>query len=612
MRGITGIIGCNDPAFLKDIQGLIRRQGLSQNELYERDAVTLIHTKLKAADSRHEQQPMIFSEGDFEIALVFNGNIYNAQELRAELEDLGHKFASFSNTEVLLRAYTEWREKCVERLNGTFAFAVWEHHNKRLFFARDRMGVKPLFYARRGEMFIFGSELKTLLAHPLIKPEIDINSIAEIMLIGPGRTPGYGIIKGIEEVLPAHCGFFYQNNPDNMQLWPYWKLEDRTHTDNFEQTSEKVRELIFDSVKKQLVSDVPVGTFLSGGLDSSIISAIMNMHFRKQNRELHTFSVDFKDNDRFFQANPFQPGNDHPFVEKMSNYLGSTHHRILLDSEELSDALYDAVDARNLPGMADVDASLLLFCKEVKEHVSVAMSGESADELFGGYPWYRDKSIRDQDGFPWSKSGDYRMSFLKSELATMINSSYADERYRQTVAESDILPNTSPLERRMKEMVNLNLQWFMQTLLERKDRMSTYCGLEARVPFCDYRIVEYLYTIPWEMKDYQNREKGLLRNAMAGLLPDEILWRKKSPYPKTYNPSYLQIVSIRLKEIISDEDAPILKIANKESLENLLKSENTDKNLVPWYGQLMARPQTIAYFLQLNYWLKKYRIKIAL
>ncbi|MCL2398719.1 MAG: asparagine synthase (glutamine-hydrolyzing) [Defluviitaleaceae bacterium] len=611
MCGIAGIIGCNNPYFSKDIQGLLQRRGSDQKGLYEKDLVTLIHTRLKVTDLNHGQQPMIFSEGDFEIALICNGNLYNAQELRIELKNLGHKFTSLSDTEVLLHAYVEWQEKCVERLNGTFAFAVWENHNKRLFFARDRMGVKPLFYARRGEIFIFGSEIKTLLAHPLIEPQIDIDSIAEIMLIGPGRTPGYGVIKGIEEVLPAYCGFFYQSNPNNLQLWPYWKLEDKPHTDTFDQTTEKVRELIIDSIKRQIAYDVPMGTFLSGGLDSSIISSVTNSYFRKQSIPLHTFSVDFKDNERFFQSNPFQPGNDHPFIEKMTDYLGSTHHRILLDTEKLVDALYDAVDARDLPGMADVDASLLLFCKEVKKHVTVAMSGECADELFGGYPWFRDKTIRDREGFPWSKSNEYRMSFLKPELAKAINTSYVEERYGQTVAKTNILPNISPLERRMKEMINLNLQWFMQTLLERKDRMSMYNGLEARVPFCDYRIVEYLYTIPWEMKNYKNREKGLLRLAMEDFLPDEILWRKKSPYPKTYNPSYLQTVSNRLKETIADTSAPILRIINKESLENLLKIENHAHNSVPWYGQLMTTPQTIAYFLQLNYWLEKYHIQIV-
>jgi len=425
------------------------------------------------------------------------------------------------------------------------------------------------------------------------------------MLIGPGRTPGYGVFRGIEELPPATCGFF---DHGGLKLRQYWKLEDKEHTDTLVQTVEIVRALVIDSIERQLVSDVPVGTFLSGGLDSSIISSVFNRYFRDGGKELYTFSVDYKDNEQYFQASKFQPDSDNAFIERMNRYLGAKHHRILLDTDELVEAVYAAVDARDLPGMADVDSSLLLFCKEVKKHVTVALSGECADEIFGGYPWYRDKEVRERDGFPWAQSTAYRMGFLKPEFAAEIDAfGYVDGRYRKTVAETSVLPGANSLEQRMKEMMNLNLQWFMQTLLDRKDRMSMYNGLEVRVPFCDYRIAEYLYSVPWEMKDYQNREKGLLRMAMRDLLPDEVLWRKKSPYPKTHHPAYMKAVSEKLREVIADPATPILGIVRKETLEGLLQSDNP----VPWYGQLMTTPQTIAYFLQLNYWLEKYCIRIV-
>ena len=530
-----------------------------------------------------------------EYIVAYNGGLYNAEELRQELKSLGHSFRGHSDTEVLLRSYTQWKERCIERLNGTFALAIWEKNTKRLFLARDRIGVKPLFYAQKEGAFVFASQIKTLFEHPLIKPEIDTLSIAEIMLMGPGRTPGCGVFKGINEVPPAHCGF-YQNG--NLSLQRYWRLEDKPHTDTFEETSEKVRALLVDSIKRQLASDSPVGTFLSGGLDSSIISTIASNHIPN----LNTFSVDYRDNDRYFKANHFQPGNDWPYIEEMANYLGSTHHRIILDTDDIVGALYAAVDARDLPGMADIDSSLLVFAQKVKEHVGVALSGECADEIFGGYPWYRDADIREYEGFPWARNTDYRMSFLRPEIK--LDEEYINERYRQTIEDTHVLPGTSPLERRMKEMVNLNFKWFMQTLLDRKDRMSTYCGLEARVPFCDYSIVEYLYTVPWEMKDYQGREKGLLRHAMEGVLPENILWRKKSPYPKNHNPAYLAAVSAMLKDVIADDRAPVLQFVRKEALEELLVTTRA----TPWYGQLMTTPQTIAYFLQFNYWLEKYNI----
>jgi asparagine synthase (glutamine-hydrolysing) len=307
-----------------------------------------------------------------------------------------------------------------------------------------------------------------------------------------------------------------------------------------------------------------VATFLSGGLDSSIISSVADRHFHLAGKKLQTFSVDYADNDRYFQASKFQPNSDSSYIKIMNEHLSAEHHLIILDTGELADALYDAVDARDLPGMADVDSSLLLFCREIKKHATVALSGECADEIFGGYPWFRDREIRERDGFPWAQSTAYRAGFLRPEFADRIDAfAYVDERYRKTLAETDVLLKNRN-EKRMKEMVNLNYQWFMQTLLDRKDRMSMFSGLEVRVPYCDYRIAEYLYTVPWEYKDWQGYEKGLLRKAMEGILPDQVLWRKKSPYPKTHNPAYLKTVSARLREVISDPNSPVLQIAKKE------------------------------------------------
>jgi asparagine synthase (glutamine-hydrolysing) len=257
--------------------------------------------------------------------------------------------------------------------------------------------------------------------------------------------------------------------------------------------------------------------------------------------------------------------------------------------------------------MADVDFSLLKFCREIRKNVKMALSGECADEIFGGYPWYRDPEIRDLNGFPWAQNTAQRAAILNPDIAKEITpDAFVNDLYQQTINDSDILPDTSPQERRMKEMVNLNQAWFMQTLLDRKDRMSMACGLEVRVPFCDYRIAEYLYGVPWEYKDYNNKEKGLLRYAMEGILPEEVLWRKKSPYPKTYDPQYLDVVSGMLRQLLEREDAPVYGLVNRRALEDLVHSEFT----WPWYGQLMKMPQTIAYFLQINFWLEHYQIQI--
>jgi len=604
MCGIAGRIGhfdWRDNAADRALTALSRR-GPDQCGVWHSDCVELIHARLAVVDTEHGLQPMKFAADGNEYILVYNGELYNTEDLRRKLLARGHRFSERSDTEVLLHSYIEWGEKCVDELNGIFAFAVWSVKTRTLFIARDRIGVKPLFYAFINGVFYFGSEIKALLALG-VPAELDANGVAELILLAPGRTPGYGVFKGIEELKPGHFGVLQDGK---LQTSRYWKLTDREHLENFNDTKARVRELVYDAIKRQLVSDVPLCTFLSGGLDSSVISSIA----ARELGELHTFSVDYIDNDKYFQASKFQPNSDAEYIAKMNRYLGetATHHRILLRTEDLADALYDAVDARDLPGMADVDSSLLLFCKEIKKQATVALSGECADEIFGGYPWYRDETIRNRAGFPWAQSTEYRNTFIKPQFSVDAEQ-FVAERYNSTIADTDVLPNILPNERRLREMVRLNFDWFMQTLLDRKDRMSMYSGLEVRVPFCDHRIAEYLYSVPWEFKDYKGREKGLLREAVTGLLPDDVLWRKKSPYPKTHNPQYLAIVSERLRDVLSNPNAPLTQIVCRESLENLLDSENSLN--VPWYGQLMTQPQTIAYFLQLNYWLEMYRPTIS-
>jgi asparagine synthase (glutamine-hydrolysing) len=611
MCGIAGELNLNENLTVlncensSDVIKSLKRRGPDQDGVYFSDSAAMLHTRLCVIDIEKGRQPMIKKDGIREFAIVYNGELYNTQEIRDELLAKGYTFEGHSDTEVLISSYIEWGEKCVERVNGIFAFAIWEKHNRRLFIARDRIGVKPFFYAISGKTFLFASEIKALLSHPSIKPEIDIHSIAEIMLVGPGRTPGYGVFRGIEELRPACCGYFSQ---EGLKTWRYWKLEDKEHTDNFEQTVERVRFLVTDSIERQLVSDVPVCTMLSGGLDSSIISSVADRYMTKMGEQLHTFSVSYRDNEKYFKKSKFQPNSDDEYIGIMNEYLHAQNHRIVLDTPELVNALYSAVDARDLPGMADVDASMLLFCGAIKEHATVALSGECADEIFGGYPWYRDKNIRESEGFPWAQSTGYRAGFLKDEFAYQIDAyKYVDDLYRETISNTSKREGLSKAESRMKEMVDLNLSWFMQTLLDRKDRMSMYNGLEVRVPFCDYRIAQYLYSVPWEFKDYNHYEKGLLRKAVEGLLPEQVLWRKKSPYPKTHNPAYLKAVGDILSGIIKDPGSPLLQIVKKEELQKLLTAENP----TPWYGQLMTTAQTIAYFIQINYWLEKYKIRIV-
>ncbi len=606
MCGIAGMVGLpfHDETVKKMLSTMSRR-GPDDNGVYLEGECCLLHSRLAIIDPEGGRQPMTLCWQGEVYTIVYNGELYNTDEVRKLLIRLGHNFLGHSDTEVVLHAFAQWAEGCVDRFNGIFAFAIWIKKQKRLFLARDRMGVKPLFYTKKRNSILFASEIKTILAHPDIIPEIDATGVAEILLIGPGRTPGNGVFKGIEELEPGCYGYFVSGKWN----WKrYWKLQDREHTEDFEETAEHVRYLVTDAIERQMVSDVPIGTFLSGGLDSSLISSVCSRKLREKGENLPTFSVDYENNDKYFVPGKFQPNSDNSYIEIMQKYLSSEHHWSTLTPEDLVGAMREATRARDLPGMADVDFSLLVFCKDIRKYVKVALSGECADEIFGGYPWYRDPEIRALDGFPWAQNTQQRSAFLSNEIREKINPyEYIQDKYAQTIRQSDILPGASAVDRRMKEMVNLNQRWFMQTLLDRKDRMSMFSGLEVRVPFCDYRIAEYLYGVPWEYKDYQGREKGLLRFAMAGYLPETVINRKKSPYPKTYDPRYLQLVSQQLQDVLAKRDAPIHQIVDRNALKLLL----TEEFKWPWYGQLMKLPQTIAYMLQINYWLEYYHIRIS-
>jgi len=534
--------------------------------------------------------------------LVYNGELYNTQELRHTLAGLGHEFQTHSDTEVVLHAYAAFGRECVHKFNGIYAFAVWERKKKRLFLCRDRIGVKPLFYCLHRGGLIFSSEIKTILTVPSVPRELDAQGAAQVILLGPGRLPGSGVFRGIREVEPGCCGYF---EGGVLTLQRYWHLKDREHRETFEETVECVRWLVMDAIRRQMVSDVPIGTFLSGGLDSSIITAVCARELAEKGECLPTFSVGYPDHDKYFKANAFQPDSDDAYIRLMSETFGTIHHTTLLTPEKLADTLEAATIARDLPGMADVDFSLLAFCGQIRPHVRVALSGECADEIFGGYPWYRDPKIRSQSGFPWAQNTPDRVSLLR-HISGLNPEDFIMDAYRDTCRSSNILPEATDTERRMKEMVNLNFRWFMQTLLDRKDRMSMYHGLEVRVPFCDHRIAEYLYGVPWEYKDHRGREKGLLRCAMEGLLPETVLYRKKSPYPKTFDPRYEELMEHRLNGLMQ-EDTPLWSLVRKDRAVSLLSRETK----WPWYGQLMRRPQLIAYLVQLDFWLKHYGINLC-
>lgn len=603
MCAIAGMIGSvMNKTLMEAMLRSMAHRGPDGSGSYIDGNAALLHSRLAIIDPEGGVQPMGLNWDGEQYILVYNGELYNTEELRRELKLLGHEFRTHSDTEVVLHAYAAFGENCVHKFNGIYAFAVWEMKRKRLFLCRDRIGVKPLFYSCRKEGLVFSSEIKTILTVPWIPREIDAQGTAQLILLGPGRLPGSGIFRGIQELEPGCCGY-YENG--QLTICRYWWLKDREHRESFEETVECVRWLVLDAIQRQMVSDVPIGTFLSGGLDSSIITAVCAKELATKGERLKTFSVGYQNNDRYFVANPFQPESDDDYIRLISDHCDTDHRTTLLSPEELAASLESATIARDLPGMADVDFSLLAFCGQIRPYVRVALSGECADEIFGGYPWYRDPKIRSCEGFPWAQNTNDRISLMKNRSA-IDPEEFIMDNYLDTCRSSDILPGASETERRMKEMVNLNFRWFMQTLLDRKDRMSMHHGLEVRVPFCDYRIAEYLYSVPWEFKDYQGREKGLLRAAMEGIIPQQVLYRKKSPYPKTFDPRYERLVEERLQSLFSKKTL-LWEIISQHEFKNLLSRESQ----WPWYGQLMRRPQLMAYVLQLDFWLEHYSINLC-
>ncbi|NKQ12636.1 asparagine synthase (glutamine-hydrolyzing) [Pseudomonas sp. SST3] len=526
--------------------------------------IGLGHRRLSIIDLEGGKQPMLVRQDDGQqfAAITYSGEVYNFRELRAELQVRGHRFESRSDTEVVLRAYLEWGEGFVDHLNGMFAFALWDMRNQQLLLIRDRMGVKPLYYYQTGDGVIFGSEPKALLANPLVPRKVRADGLREILEMV--KTPGHAVFHGMREVLP---GEVVRIDRKGLARRRYWQLEAREHAHTLEQTIRHTRDLLEDIVERQIVSDVPLCSLLSGGLDSSIITALASKKLLASGKEnIRSFSVDFLDHGNGFTSDAVRGTPDAPFVRDLVERIHSSHNEIMLDSRELADPALrsQVIRALDLPPAywGDMWPSLYRLFQQVRKHSTVALSGESADEVFGGYRWFHDPEAIAADTFPWltSVTGKYfdgKTLFDIDLLRQLDMPGFLGDSYSQAIAETPTLATESPVERRMRQMSYLNLTRFVQTLLDRKDRMSMAVGLEVRVPFCDHRLVEYAFNIPWEMKAFDGREKSILRAATRDLLPESIADRVKSPYPSTQDPAYEQALRASLTKIVASPDAPV-------------------------------------------------------
>ncbi len=611
----------------------LAHRGPDDDGLWLSSRTGLAHRRLVVVDPTGGGQPMVRRRRGKTYVLVYNGELYNTPDVRRQLLELGYEFEGYSDTEVVLLAGIEWGAACLPRLEGIFAFGLWCEEDQTLMLARDRLGVKPLFYhdgtrpagahgcagsgpaggaARRSGAFLFASEMKAILAHPEVEPAVGAEGLADVLILGPARTPGCGVFAGIDELRPGH---FLAHDRDGTRVGRYWSLQSRQHPDDLEATAAEVRRLLEGAVQRQLVSDVPVCTFLSGGLDSSAVTAFASRVCREAGLgPIDTYSIDYEGNDEHFRPTAYQPDADGPWAARVAADLGTRHRRIVIGTGDLVEALAASLGANDLPGMVDVDSSLYLFCREVKREATVALSGEAADEVFGGYPWFADTAALEGRVFPWGKRVAERAALLDPEaVAALRPLEYARRRFGEAVAEVPRLEGESPADQRRREMLYFNVTRFMPTLLDRKDRMSMAWGLEVRVPYCDHHLVEYVWNVPWEMKRAGGRPKGILRLALEGVLADDVRLRAKSPYPKTHDPAYLAATTRLLREVLEDPGSPLAPLLDRAAVRRLLAAEDEGaKAHEPWFGQLMGRAQWLAYLAQVDAWLRRYRPAIAI
>lgn len=606
MCSICGMIDFKErpnAVLCEKMSSVMKVRGPDASDSFNDETVSLCHNRLSVMDPKNGAQPMKATFNGKDYVIIYNGEIYNSPDLRKELQPFGADFKTNCDTETVLWSYIIYGNECPKHLNGIFAFAVYDIAERKVFFARDRMGVKPFFYTFLDSSFLFASEIKALLEHPKVSRKIDMTGLWQLVFLSPVTLSGSGVFRDIKELKPAHCAELTENG---LKIWKYWKLEAKPFTSDAKTAQNEVGELLADAVQRQTVSDVPLCTFLSGGLDSSVLTALAAESYRKKGKTLATYSFEYEGNRENFKQSLFQPQGDDDFARYLARWLMTDHTVLTAPNNEVAESLLPATLARDFPGQADIDSSLLYFCSKVKKHHTVAISGECSDEIFGGYPWFYRPEMLYRDFFPWihepmQRASLFRKDFVKSDEGY----NFLSGEYKKIIADCSTLPFDSESMRTSRIATVLSVGYFMTSLLERKDRMSMYSGLEVRVPFADHRILEYVYNVPWEIKFENGVEKALLRNSMTKYLPEKILWRKKSPYPKTHNPKYREKVTEMLKECL-EKNGILSEVLDKHVLESVLTGE--DKT---WFGQLMSTPQLIAWLIQFDYWVEKYNVEFS-
>ncbi|MER7005989.1 asparagine synthase (glutamine-hydrolyzing) [Dactylosporangium sp. NPDC000555] len=611
MCGIVGWVDFDrdlrlERAAVRAMAGTMALRGPDAEGLWVREHVAFGHRRLAVIDLVTGGQPMTVEHDGAELAAItYSGELYNYRELRQELRTLGHHFRTESDTEVVLRAYVQWGENFVDRLNGMYAFGIWDVRRDRLVLVRDRMGVKPLYYhTGDGGRVLFASEPKAIFAHPGAEAAVDADGLRELLAFV--KTPGHGVYRNLYEVVP---GELVRVDRDGVHRRLYWRPGYAEHRDDLATTVRTVRELLDDIVARQTVADVPLCALLSGGLDSSTVTALAHAALTGRGEgPLRSFAVDFAGQTEHFRPDAMRATPDTPYVHDVVKQVSTDHEDIVLDAATLMDPLGRAavVDAADLPTVGgDIYTSLYLLFRAVREHSTVALSGEAADEVFGGYPWFHQPEIVRAETFPWLMIGDVKGGALDKDLVASLDvEGYQAGAYRDAIAEVDHGEDTDPHNRRMREICYLHLTRFVRILLDRKDRMSMAHGLEVRVPFCDHRLVEYVYNAPWAMKTFDGREKSLLRAAAADAVPASVAARTKSPYPSTQDPRYERALREALVRVVED-DSPVVALLDRQRVAELAAAPYE-------YDGFATGRRAIEQALNLDLWLRRSPVRLLL
>jgi asparagine synthase (glutamine-hydrolysing) len=565
MCGICGIFHLHepravDPAILERMNEALRHRGPDDGGVHVAGRIGLGHRRLSIVDLEHGKQPM--GNEDDSVWVSYNGEIYNHEDLRAELTQAGHIFKTHCDTEVIVHAFEEWGEDCVLRFNGMFAFAVWDERRETLFLARDRLGIKPLYYTQADGDVLFASEIKSLIEHPAVRVELEPSSIPEY-LFATSLLGDKTMFKGIKTLPAGHCAIFRQGGCRLRQYWDL-QLSDGMGIDA-PAVRERLAELLEDAVKLRLMSEVPLGSLLSGGLDSSAISALATKHVDQQ---LRTFSIEFTGNLGLKQSN-----SDIEYAALMAETFSTQHRNFILDPEEYY-AHHERVTWHLEKPVELTTPSLFLLHKNLKPHVTVVLSGEGADELLGGYYFFlQEVTNKRLQGFPWAP--------YYEEVSRLFNEDFAREtRFAERIESSlnDLL-NRHTTGDWLNRVLYLFIKVYLLEMLERQDKTSMAWAVECRVPFLDHRFVEYVANLPSSLKVKDGTEKHILKESFRGLLPDRIIDRKKKPFPFPVDPKSIVRMRRRANDLLRSGDSRIARYFDAGKCDDFFNKQNEFKGL---------------------------------